>query len=218
MPQLRKPSLLFDQAGVGGRFDPKPSHQVDGRNHRANSLGSTSADFLPAQGLHLFLGIQPRVDASALLGCRGCRHGCNVAPAARDAKCRLALLEFALVHHSVPPPVRQAYSTSMRGMTVELLTNPASAAWSRKAAQRAGFVSNSTAVRLGRSCFGSQTAGPGTPRPATAIDCYTLDVCPETAGRDESVTQLNESADASKFNGLTISPSPAGTPPCPARQ
>jgi hypothetical protein len=40
-------------------------------------------------------------------------------------------------------PVRQAYSTSIASEIGELFINPASAAWSRKAAQRAGFVSNS---------------------------------------------------------------------------
>jgi len=100
----------------------------------------------------------------------------------------------------------------MRGMAGELFSNPASAAGSRKAAQRAGFVNNSPAVGLGGLSFGSQTGGADTPRPATAIDCFTLDVCPETAGRDESAAQFNESADASKLNGWSISPSPAGTP------
>jgi transposase len=99
----------------------------------------------------------------------------------------------------------------MRGSPDELFSNPASAAWSRKAAQRAGFVNNSSG--LGRCSIWSQNAEADTPRPATTRSLLTYDVCPETVGRDESAAQPNESADASKLNGLPISLSPAGTPP-----
>lgn len=94
------------------------------------------------------------------------------------------------------------------GFGSELFSNGASAAWSRKAAELAPFVNNSEPCALGRLLFWSHGCGAGTARPTTTVDKPTLDVCPETAGWDESAAQFNESSDASKLNGLSISPSP----------
>jgi membrane peptidoglycan carboxypeptidase len=88
----------------------------------------------------------------------------------------------------------------------ELFINPASAAWSPKAAQRAGLVSNSLTDRVARNCLWPQSSEAGTARPVTAIDRPTHDVSPESAGRDESADQLNESADASKQQGMIYKP------------
>ena len=72
-----------------------------------------------------------------------CRVGpCGRTVCARQAARRQAPRQ-APRHARGLAPFDSAYSTSMRGKRVELLSNPASAAWSRKAAQRAGFVSNS---------------------------------------------------------------------------
>jgi hypothetical protein len=91
---------------------------------------------------------------------------------------------------------------------LELFSNGASAAWSREAAELAPFVNNSKPGALGRLCFWTHRCGAGTARPTTTVDKPTLDVCPETVGWDESAAQFNESSDASKLNGSSISPSP----------
>ena len=111
---------------------------------------------------------------------------------------------------SIGLPVRQAYSSSIASDSGELFINPASAAWSRKAAQRAGFVSNSPDLAIARLPFSSHVPWADTPRPATTINKPTHDVYPETVGRDETATQLNESADAFKSKELPISPSRLG--------
>ena len=90
----------------------------------------------------------------------------------------------------------------------ELFSKGASAAWSRKAAELAPLVNNSERSALGRLAFWGHAHGAGTARPATTIKPRTFDVSVENVGRDERAAQRNESSDASKFKGSSISPSP----------
>ena len=107
-----------------------------------------------------------------------------------------------------------AYSPPNVIESAELFSNGASAAWSRKAAELAPFVNNSVRCGLGRLVIWSQTRGAGMARPATTNKPRTLDVSVESVGQDERAAQRNESSDASKLNGSSISPSPLDRLPC----
>ncbi|RKZ92250.1 MAG: hypothetical protein DRQ40_08955 [Gammaproteobacteria bacterium] len=87
-----------------------------------------------------------------------------------------------------------------------------SAAKSLMAAELWAVVSNSLGWTGSGFCL--RFLGRDTPRPATTIALYTLDVFTETVGRDESVTHPDESADACNTNAsdkLFVT----GPPPCP---
>ena len=95
----------------------------------------------------------------------------------------------------------------------ELFTPCASAAWSRKAAQRVHGVNNSDRAGWADHGFGPRLLGPAWLVPPRLTTREQPMYGWRPIGRDEHAAQLNESSDASQLNRSSISPSPLDRPP-----